>query len=190
MHLAVRGVENAKGGCSPPTPGDPVSIPHDVENRGVATGINQQLNPQVSGPSRVPPQVTESRGATSQGGDTGSNPVGTADANLQVTGQVWDEVQSEQAPAWPADPAAIPREVSTRRRRCRPGDTGACLSFRVLSHHPQESAGLISVSTCSGWRHATSITRSRIAGFDSASVGDLVGASPATDGPGGASGQR
>jgi hypothetical protein len=40
---------------APPPPGDPVSIPHDVENREVGTGIDQELNPQVSGPSRVRP---------------------------------------------------------------------------------------------------------------------------------------
>jgi hypothetical protein len=29
-------------------PGDPVNIPHDIENRGVTTGIDQELNPEVS----------------------------------------------------------------------------------------------------------------------------------------------
>src|SRR6266508_2869524 len=47
-------------GCSPPHATDPVNIPHDVENRRVATRFDQELNPQISGPSRVPPQVTES----------------------------------------------------------------------------------------------------------------------------------
>jgi hypothetical protein len=28
-------------------PGDPVNIPHDIENRAVATGIDQELTPQV-----------------------------------------------------------------------------------------------------------------------------------------------
>ena len=49
-----------QGGCSPPHATDPVEIPHDVENRRVATRFDHQLNPQISGPSRVPPQVTES----------------------------------------------------------------------------------------------------------------------------------
>jgi hypothetical protein len=44
-----------KGGCSLRAPGDPVAIPHDIENRGEATGIDQQLNPQVS--SLVPPSA-------------------------------------------------------------------------------------------------------------------------------------
>jgi hypothetical protein len=66
-----------KGDCGPLPPRDSVSIPHDIENRGVATGIDQELNSQVSGRVRVPPQVTKSARATSQGGDTGSNPVGT-----------------------------------------------------------------------------------------------------------------
>jgi hypothetical protein len=49
-----------QGGCSPPHTSNPVNIPHDVENRGVATRFDQELNPQISGPSRVPLQVTES----------------------------------------------------------------------------------------------------------------------------------
>ena len=69
--------DQEKGGCIPPMPGDPVSIPHDIENRGVATGIDQVANPQVSDASLQPPQVAESTGSPSQGGDTGSNPVGT-----------------------------------------------------------------------------------------------------------------
>jgi hypothetical protein len=39
-----------KGGCSAPPPFDPASIPHDIEKRGVATGIDQERNPQVSRP--------------------------------------------------------------------------------------------------------------------------------------------
>ena len=58
-------------------PGEPVFIPHDVENRGVATGIDQEPNPQISGTFPPPPQVIDSARAPSQGGDTGSNPVGT-----------------------------------------------------------------------------------------------------------------
>jgi hypothetical protein len=38
----------------------PVNIPHDIENRGVATGIDQEKTPQLSSPSPPPPQVTES----------------------------------------------------------------------------------------------------------------------------------
>jgi hypothetical protein len=37
-----------------------VNIPHDIENRGVATGIDQEVNLQVSGPFLPPPQVMES----------------------------------------------------------------------------------------------------------------------------------
>jgi hypothetical protein len=37
--------------------GDPVSIPHDIENRGVATGIDQELNPQLSVAFPPRPQV-------------------------------------------------------------------------------------------------------------------------------------
>jgi len=49
-----------KGGCIPPTPGDPVSIPHDIENGGVTTGIDEDVNLQVSGPFLPPPQAVES----------------------------------------------------------------------------------------------------------------------------------
>jgi hypothetical protein len=49
-----------EGGCSPYTPGDPVNIPHDIENRGVATRNNRELNPQVSRLFPRPPQVTGS----------------------------------------------------------------------------------------------------------------------------------
>jgi len=43
-----------------PTPGDPANIPHDVEDRGVATRIDQEPNPQISGPFWPPPQVADS----------------------------------------------------------------------------------------------------------------------------------
>jgi hypothetical protein len=36
-----------------------VNIPHDIENRGVATGIDEELNQQVSDPFPPPPQVRE-----------------------------------------------------------------------------------------------------------------------------------
>jgi len=55
-----RGPKIEQGGCSRRTPGNPVNIPHDIENRGVATGINQKLNPEVSGGIRPSPQVTKS----------------------------------------------------------------------------------------------------------------------------------
>jgi hypothetical protein len=56
-----------QGGDSPQHAVDPVSIPHDVGNRGVATGIDRKLHPQVSAPFRPPPQVTNSvRGTLSR----------------------------------------------------------------------------------------------------------------------------
>jgi hypothetical protein len=51
---------DAKGGCSLGHPFDPVTIPHDIENRGVATRIDQERNPQVSGAFQRSPQVTGS----------------------------------------------------------------------------------------------------------------------------------
>jgi hypothetical protein len=47
------------GGCSAPAPRDPVNIPHDNENRGVTTEIDQGLNPQVIAPFLHEPQVTQ-----------------------------------------------------------------------------------------------------------------------------------
>jgi hypothetical protein len=44
----------------PGAPDNPVNIPHDIEYRGLATGIDQKLNPEVSGGIRPSPQVTES----------------------------------------------------------------------------------------------------------------------------------
>jgi hypothetical protein len=67
----------AAGWCHPSASGDPVFIPHDVEKRGVLTRIDPEPNSQVSDPFPPPPQVTDSAGSASQGGDTGSNPVGT-----------------------------------------------------------------------------------------------------------------
>ena len=77
MHLGVCSAENARVVAPLPRPRDPVSIPHDVENRGVAIGIDEELSAQVSSLFPPPPQVTGSPRSTSQGGDTGSNPVGT-----------------------------------------------------------------------------------------------------------------
>ena len=49
-----------QGGDSPQHAVDPVSIPHDVGNRGEATGIDRKVNPQVNTPFRPPQQVTDS----------------------------------------------------------------------------------------------------------------------------------
>jgi hypothetical protein len=62
--------------CVVPTGFEPVSppnIPHDIENRGVATGIDQELNPQVSGRFPPPPQVTESARRALSSGITGAS---------------------------------------------------------------------------------------------------------------------
>ncbi len=49
-----------KGGCSAPHAVDPVSIPHDIEKRGVITGTDPDPNPQLNGLIPLPPQVTGS----------------------------------------------------------------------------------------------------------------------------------
>jgi hypothetical protein len=59
-----------QGGCSPRMPGDPVNIPQDIKKRGVTTGTDPELNPEVNDPFRLPPQVRNRPGSTSQGGDT------------------------------------------------------------------------------------------------------------------------
>jgi hypothetical protein len=82
--------DRPKGGDSAPHASDPALIPHDIENRGVATGIDPQLNPQISGPFPPPHQVANRPGSTSQGGDTGSNPVGTTNARPEVRALVLD----------------------------------------------------------------------------------------------------
>jgi hypothetical protein len=66
-----------KGGCSLLSRFDPVYIPHDIENRRVATGIDEGRNSRLAA---LLPHLRRSRKRarpTSQGGDTGSNPVGT-----------------------------------------------------------------------------------------------------------------
>jgi hypothetical protein len=40
--------DRRKGGCRPPSAGDPVNIPHDVENRWVDTRGNPEPDRQVS----------------------------------------------------------------------------------------------------------------------------------------------
>ena len=85
-----------KGGCSHASARDPVNIPHDNENRGEATRIDGELNPHVIGPFRMRRWSRNRLGSTSQGGDTGSNPVGTT----QVIGHI--RVSHERvAPHWP-----------------------------------------------------------------------------------------
>jgi hypothetical protein len=86
LSAAASSEDRCKGGCSLGQPFDPVSIPHDIENRGAATRIDQERNPQVSGASNVRRRSRDRPGSTSQGGDTGSNPVGTTRAKCQVRG--------------------------------------------------------------------------------------------------------
>jgi hypothetical protein len=95
----------AAGWCHPSASGDPVFIPHDVEKRGVLTRIDPEPNSQVSDPFPPPPQVTDSAGSASQGGDTGSNPVGTTRSGA-ISG-------SREAPS----PRIGPRRSRNRQRR-------------------------------------------------------------------------
>jgi hypothetical protein len=143
--------DRCKGGCSP---GDPVSIPHDIENRGVATRIDQQRNPQVSGAFQRSTQVTESARLNLSRWRHGFEPRWDQLPNMQVTGRVRADVSHQQATPGPIDPVSIPSQVGTRRLHRRSGDTGACLSLRVLSHHRQDPEASELVSTWLEWRHS------------------------------------
>jgi hypothetical protein len=70
------------------TPRDPANIPHDIENRAVAASIDPDLDQQASGPFFLRRRRRNRPGGPSQGGDTGSTPVGTASENSQVSGMV------------------------------------------------------------------------------------------------------
>jgi hypothetical protein len=69
--------DRCKGGCSVGPLFDPVSIPHDIENRGVATRIDKERIRRSAPLSNDRRRSRNRPGSTSQGGDTGSNPVGT-----------------------------------------------------------------------------------------------------------------
>ena len=74
-----------KGAFSAPPPFDPVSIPHEIERRGVTTRTDPETESAGERPfsASAAGHRTEP-GSTSQGGHTGSNPVGTT----QVRGHV------------------------------------------------------------------------------------------------------
>jgi hypothetical protein len=79
-------------------------------------------NPQVSSPIRPSPQVARSAREHSQGGDTGSNPVGTTRRSAGQT-----PVQSESPVSWARRPAFVPRTSATRHgRTCRRSGIGSC----------------------------------------------------------------
>jgi hypothetical protein len=60
LSAAESSEDRCRGGCKPRPPFCPVSISHDIENRAVATRIDQERSPQVSGACQRSPQVTES----------------------------------------------------------------------------------------------------------------------------------
>jgi hypothetical protein len=121
--------------------------------------------------------VTKSAGSPSQGGGTGSNPVGTTTPNVQVTGPIWeDEDHYDQAALDSTDPATIPRQVRTRHPCRRSGDTGRCLSLLVSSRHWQEHAvgraclhlpEVETVGASAGRTFKTGVGRELPGGFDS-----------------------
>jgi hypothetical protein len=126
-----------QGGCSPPRAIDPVNIPHDVENRRVATRFDQELNPQINGPSRVPPQVMESAGSTSQGGDTGSNPVGTT---RNAAGQGPCPVQAGRAVSFSSRICPAADCITSRfDQRCFPNPSTRGSTGRCGRHRPETS---------------------------------------------------
>jgi hypothetical protein len=110
-----------EGGCSPPAPCNSVCIPHDVENRRVATRPAGKRIRSSAPSSTSPPQVTKSSGTRAQGGDTGSNPVGTTAAEVQVTAQVPADVRHEpDASTTFYDPAGLGRLLEQKVHLDRP----------------------------------------------------------------------
>jgi hypothetical protein len=104
-----------QGGCSPPHATDPVNIPHDVENRRVATRFDQELNPQISGPSRVPPQVTESARLNLSRWRHGFEPRWDYKRNVPGQGTGLDEIgrsNSDSNARYPEIPSQIERSKS------------------------------------------------------------------------------
>jgi hypothetical protein len=100
-----------KGGCSLLSRFDPVYIPHDIENRRVATGIDEGRNSRLAA---LLPHLRRSRKRarpTSQGGDTGSNPVGTTNDKAQVKGPALPVNRMKAIPLAVPDPANIPHEI-------------------------------------------------------------------------------
>jgi hypothetical protein len=81
---------------------NPVSILHEVENQGVATGIDRKLNPQVNAPIPPPPQVTESTRTTLSRWRHGSNPVGDVNRASRLAARL-DDGAYEPVPAWLSD---------------------------------------------------------------------------------------
>jgi hypothetical protein len=108
-------VANIRGGY-------PVSIPHDIENRGVAIGIDRELNPHVIGPITPPPPLTEPTRLNLSRWRHGFEPR-------------WDYTEKRRSEALsnlkrrlssPVRPAFVPRPTPTRRQsqRGRPGRLG------------------------------------------------------------------
>jgi hypothetical protein len=81
---------------SPSASGDPVFIPHDVETRGVLTRIDRSRIPRSVIHFRLRRRSRTRLGSTSQGGDTGSSPVGTAHLD-----HVEDALGGAPRPPWP-----------------------------------------------------------------------------------------
>jgi hypothetical protein len=129
---ALRSKTDAKVVIALRHPFDPVSIPHDIENREVATGIDPELNRQVSGP--FPPSAA--------GHEIGAGhplkvetrvrtPLG-----LQAKVQVRGHVQVEQRVSWAVRSAFVPRTTTTRHdRTCRDGRPGR-VGCRLLRPPP------------------------------------------------------
>ena len=113
---------------------DPVSIPHDNEGREVTTGTDLEPNPQVIGSFRRPLRVTEPARSSSQGGDWGSNPVGTT--------KVWPQIRVSRGPVAPHWLRACTGQSGLKRSwRCRRTSWGRLRSSPVAS--PAESSAQV-----------------------------------------------
>jgi hypothetical protein len=72
------------GGCSPPHACDPVNIPHDIENRGERPESTRKGLRRSAALLRLRRKSRNQLGSPSQGGHTGSNPVGTTQVRRHI----------------------------------------------------------------------------------------------------------
>ena len=101
--------DGREGGCSHASPRHPVNIPHDNEDRGVVTGFDEERIHRSASLSHPPPQFTKHPGPPSQGGNTGSNPVGTTSETAGQEGSV--------SPARAVDPSTCRNRAAASRAR-------------------------------------------------------------------------
>jgi hypothetical protein len=108
----LRPKTDEEGGCSAPPPFDPVSIPHDIEKRGVTTGSDREPNRPVDGPLRPPMQVTEPAGLNLSRWRHGFEP--RWDYTEKRRSETLFSVSGNLRPT--VRPAFVPRPTATRHK--------------------------------------------------------------------------